>query len=75
MQDREEEGCWNITIGYVFIQEPDESSPKCSFKESRFKCDLMTAHGGWGRGVGGGAGRERLFTILKITNKLSLKIL
>ncbi len=25
MQDREEEGCWNITIGYFFIQEPDES--------------------------------------------------
>jgi hypothetical protein len=24
MQDREEEGCWNITIGNVFIQEPDE---------------------------------------------------
>jgi hypothetical protein len=40
MQDREEEGCWNITIGYVFIQEPGESSPKCTLQESKFKCDF-----------------------------------
>jgi hypothetical protein len=24
MQDRDKEGCWNITNGYVFIQEPSE---------------------------------------------------
>ncbi len=56
-----------ITIGYVFIQEPDESSPKCTLQESQFKCDLMTANGGGGLGegggVGGGAGREEFFTI------------
>jgi hypothetical protein len=27
MQDREKEGCWYITIGYVFNQEPSESGP------------------------------------------------
>jgi hypothetical protein len=37
MQDRGEEGCWNITIGYVFIQEPDESSPTCTLQESQKK--------------------------------------
>ncbi len=40
-QDREEEGCWNVTIGYVFIQEPDESSPTCTSQESQLKCDYV----------------------------------
>ena len=58
MQDREEEGCWNITIGYVFIQEPDESSPTCTSQESQFKCDYVDCRmgRGWGGGRGGGGG-------------------
>jgi hypothetical protein len=57
MQDREEEGCWNITIGYVFIQEPDESSPTCTSQESQFKCDYVDCRMGRGRGgEGGGCG-------------------
>jgi hypothetical protein len=62
MQEREEEGCWNITIGYVFIQEPDESSPKCTLQDSQFKCDLMTANGGVGVGGGGWVQAERNFS-------------
>ncbi len=65
MQVREEEGCWNITIGYVFIQEPDESSPKCTLQESEIKCDLKTAHRGGGGGVGGGVQAERDFHNIK----------
>jgi hypothetical protein len=41
MQEREEEGCWNITIGYVFIQEPDESGLTCTLQESQNKCDFL----------------------------------
>jgi hypothetical protein len=67
MQDREEEGCWNITIGYVFIQEPGESSPRCTLQEFLFRYEYMNiktaddgAGGGGGRGVGGGGYREEL---------------
>jgi hypothetical protein len=64
MQDREEEGCWNITIGYIFIQVPEESSPMCTLQESQFKCDFVDCTIGGGEGWGGGglgrggAGRE-----------------
>jgi hypothetical protein len=58
MQDREEEGCWNITIGYVFIQEPDESSPTCTSQESQLKCDYVGCRKGGGGGVRGGGGGE-----------------
>ncbi len=37
MQDREEEGCWNITIGYVFIQEPYFTDSKSKSKSAIYK--------------------------------------
>ncbi len=45
MQEREEEGCWNITIGYVFIQqEPRESFLTLFLKYSAaaFCCELVS---------------------------------
>jgi hypothetical protein len=77
MQDREEEGCWSITIGYVFIQEPDESSPTCTSQESQLKFDYVDCSmGREGVGEGGGVrwegGRHRgNIIILKITKRLS----
>ena len=64
MQDREEEGCWNITIGYVFIQEPGESSPRCTLQEFQLRYEYInieTANDGarWGEGGGRGGGTER----------------
>ena len=78
MQDREEEGCWNITIGYVFIQEPGESSPRCTLQEFQLRYEYInieTANdgaGGGGRGVGGGGVQRGINTILKITIETTL---
>jgi hypothetical protein len=66
MQDKGKEGCWNITIGYVFIQEPCESSPRCTLQEFQFRCDYedCIVHiggrglGWWGGGWRGGAERD-----------------
>jgi hypothetical protein len=43
MQEGEREGCWNITKGYVFIQEPRESGPKCTIQEFQDQYIDMTA--------------------------------
>ncbi len=82
MQDREEEGCWNITIVYVFIQEPGESSPRCTLQEFQFRYEYMnikTADDGAGVGGVGGGGWEGgvqrgIITILRITIETSLKV-
>jgi hypothetical protein len=60
MKEKEKEGYWYITIGYVFNQEPRESGPKCTVQEFHVY-KLFRLQGG-GRGQG-----ERGDSVLKST--------
>jgi hypothetical protein len=58
IQEREEEGCWNITVGFVFFKEPRESFLKLflKFSAAAFCSELVSLPRN-----GSGRQSERLF--------------
>jgi hypothetical protein len=54
MQEREKEGCWFMTKGHVYYQEPNRVASQICI--STVQDYVKTAGGGTGRGGGGGVG-------------------